>query len=103
VLRKATEDVLPRKIAWRRSKLGYPTPMARWFRKPTEKKDVEDILFSSQLARRGFVRPDVLHHIWSQHQAGQDHSWLLYRVVTTELWCRHFLDDFAPAPASRAA
>jgi asparagine synthase (glutamine-hydrolysing) len=103
VLRKAAAEVLPRKVAWRRSKLGYPTPMARWFRKASEKRCVEDILFSSSLADRDVIQPEVLRSVWDHHQAGHDFSWLLYRVLTTELWFRHFIDDFSPAPASTRA
>ena len=32
VLRKAVEPVMPKSVTWRRSKLGYPTPFARWLR-----------------------------------------------------------------------
>jgi asparagine synthase (glutamine-hydrolysing) len=103
VLRQAAAGILPRRVRWRRSKLGYPTPMARWFRKPSERVDVEDVLFSRRLAERELVRPEVLRRVWELHQAGQDHSWLLYRVLTMELWHRHFVDALAAAPARQAA
>jgi asparagine synthase (glutamine-hydrolysing) len=99
VLRKATADILPPLVAWRRSKLGYPTPMARWFRQLAEKPALEELLFSPRAAARGLVRPDVLRTAWEQHQDGHDHSWLLYRVLTTELWHRHYIDALVPAVA----
>ena len=99
VLRKATADVLPPAVAWRRSKLGYPTPMARWFRQLAEKPALEELLFSPRASARALVRPDVLRTVWEQHQDGQDHSWLLYRVLTTELWHRHYIDALVPAAA----
>ncbi|HKB03087.1 MAG TPA: asparagine synthase C-terminal domain-containing protein, partial [Gemmataceae bacterium] len=98
VLRKAAADVLPPEVAWRRSKMGYPTPMARWFRKPTERPGVEAVLFAPA-ADRGLLRPDKLRQVWELHQQGHDYSWLLYRALTLELWYRHFMDDFVPAPA----
>jgi asparagine synthase (glutamine-hydrolysing) len=98
-LRKAAEPVLPAKVAWRRSKLGYPTPMARWLRQPRDREAAAAVLFSTSLARRELVHPDVLRQAWDEHQAGADHSWLLYRVLTTELWHRMYLDQWQPRPA----
>jgi asparagine synthase (glutamine-hydrolysing) len=103
VLRKAAESLLPRSVVWRRSKMGYPTPMARWFREEPDRTAVADLLFSTSLASRQLVSSTEIQRIWQEHQAGADHSWVLYRVVTTELWFRHFLDRLNPAPVVRPA
>jgi asparagine synthase (glutamine-hydrolysing) len=101
IVRKAAEPFLPKEVAWRRSKMGYPTPMSRWFRKPSERKAVEDVLFSSELRRRDVIDTGNLKAVWDQHQAGADHSWLLYRVLTLELWHRLYIDRFAAADFDR--
>jgi asparagine synthase (glutamine-hydrolysing) len=98
VLRKAAEDVLPSKVTWRRSKMGYPTPMARWFRQDSEKDAVQDLLFSVAAKGRGIFCQDTLKKAWDAHQQGQDHSWLLFRAATMELWYRDFIEKWQPCP-----
>lgn len=100
VLRKAAEAKLPHDVAWRRSKLGYPTPAARWMRQGRERDDLRDLLFSQSFLDREIVSRESLEFYWKQHQEqGVDRSWLLYRYATVELWYRHFIDAFVPKPA----
>ena len=98
MLRKAAEPVLPSTVTWRRSKMGYPTPMARWLRQQSERQDITDTLFSQSLAERQLVCPRQMRQVWDQHQRGHDHSWLLFRLLTTELWFQQFIDQFKPNP-----
>jgi asparagine synthase (glutamine-hydrolysing) len=100
VLRKAAQRLLPRQVTWRRSKLGYPTPMARWLRTEPDRAVIADLLFSSSLAGRDLICPRGIQRLWREHQAGADHSWALYRVITTELWFRHFIDRWCPFSAT---
>jgi asparagine synthase (glutamine-hydrolysing) len=100
ILRKAAESRLPAKVAWRRSKMGYPTPAARWMRQPKERDALHDLLYSKRFLDREIVSRDSLDYYWQQHQSGKvDRSWLLYRYATTELWYRHYIDAFVPKTA----
>ncbi len=100
VLRKAAEPKLPPEVTWRRSKLGYPTPAARWLRQPRDRDAVADLLFSGSFLQREIATREALEHYWTRHQSGEaDHSWLIHRYATTELWYRQFIDRFAPHPA----
>ncbi|MGE3406128.1 MAG: asparagine synthase (glutamine-hydrolyzing) [Pirellulales bacterium] len=103
VLREAMSHVLPREIRFRRSKLGYATPMDRWLRKPSEVAAVEDVLFSPQLKQREIVNDAAVRQLWAEHQAGANHSWVLYRILTAEIWHRHYIDAFDASPAVRPA
>jgi asparagine synthase (glutamine-hydrolysing) len=103
VLRKAASRVVPPRIAWRRSKMGYPTPMARWLRQDSDRHLTAEVLFDGRLAKRELVCPAAVREIWDRHQAGEDFSWLLYRVLTTELWFRHFIDEWNPCPVAGRA
>ncbi|PZO78521.1 MAG: asparagine synthase (glutamine-hydrolyzing) [Mesorhizobium amorphae] len=101
VLRKAAEPKLPPSVAWRRSKMGYPTPAARWMRKTRDRDALADLLFSQSFRERGIAAPDAVRFFWEQHQAGTvDRSWLLWRYATLELWFRHFIDRLEPVPAA---
>lgn len=100
VLRKAAEPLLPAQVAWRRSKLGYPTPMARWLRQLPDSKIIEDLLMSKMHCSRDLLNNNAIKRLWQEHLDGADHSWLLYRIITTELWHQHFIDNFRPCPAT---
>ena len=100
VLRKAVEPVMPASVTWRRSKLGYPTPFARWLREEPYRGQFQDLVLSRSLLDREFMTEKSIRFYWDQHQAGAaDRSWLLYRLATLELWYRQFIDRWAPAPA----
>lgn len=100
VLRKAVEPVMPKSVTWRRSKLGYPTPFARWLREEPNRSQLRDVLFSQSFAERELMSRETLEFYWNQHQEGvADRSWLIYRCVCLELWYRQFIDAFDPHPA----
>jgi asparagine synthase (glutamine-hydrolysing) len=103
VLRKVAAPRLPPSVTWRRSKMGYPTPAARWIRSGKDGAAMKELLFSAQFLDRGLVSRDSVEYYWRQHQEGRaDRSWLLYRYATLELWFRHFIDRFEPCPARPA-
>lgn len=100
VLREAASPYLPPQVAWRRSKMGYPTPAARWIREGRNREAAHDLLFSKSFLDREIVSRESIQYYWDQHQSGvADRSWLLYRYATLELWYRHFIDRFEPQTA----
>jgi asparagine synthase (glutamine-hydrolysing) len=100
VLRKAVEPILPANVAWRRSKMGYPTPAARWIKSGRDKEAARELLFSQSFLDREIISKNSVGYYWRQHQNGDaDRSWLLYRYATVELWYRQYIDAFAPNPA----
>ncbi|MBV9247853.1 MAG: asparagine synthase (glutamine-hydrolyzing), partial [Acetobacteraceae bacterium] len=100
VLRKAAEPRVPKTVTWRRSKLGYPTPAARWLRQPRDRDALSELLFSSSFLQREVAARESVEYYWNRHQNGKaDHSWVLYRYATLELWYRQFIDGFEPRPA----
>ncbi|MHC4607791.1 MAG: asparagine synthase (glutamine-hydrolyzing) [Planctomycetota bacterium] len=104
VLRRSAERVVPPAVAWRRSKLGYPTPFARWLREDPGRRLVGDLIFSGSFQEREIVREDSLRYWWKRHQSGRaDRSWFLYRCATLELWYRRFIDEWNPRPARPTA
>ncbi len=103
VLRQSVSDIMPPSVAWRRSKLGYPTPFARWLREPGDRESIRDVLFSRSFLEREVMTRDSLDFYWNQHQSGvADRSWLLYRCLTLELWHRMYIDRLEPCTARPA-
>ena len=71
ILRKVASRFMPAKVAWRRSKLGYPTPFGRWLRQPRERDALADVLFCRSHFERELVSESSLRFYWDQHQSGQ--------------------------------
>lgn len=100
VLREAVAPYLPEKVTWRRSKMGYPTPAARWLREGNNKEAAYELLFSKSFLEREIVSLESIQFYWDHHQRGiADYSWLLYRYATLELWFRSYIDQFTPRTA----
>ena len=99
ILRDALKGILPDKILNRKDKKGYPTPYAHWLRTAI-KSDVEKIIFSTEAEKRKLFNIESIRHYWDQHQtANFDFSWIIYKVLSTELWFRIFIDKTLTAPS----
>ncbi|MFQ5731796.1 MAG: asparagine synthase (glutamine-hydrolyzing) [Planctomycetaceae bacterium] len=98
-LRKVAERHVPHEVAWRRSKMGYPTPIDRWLRQPPDRDAAADALFSPAGFDHDVFDERSLRRLWSEQQAGANHGWVLYRVLTTQLWFRQSIDAWQPHPA----
>lgn len=96
LLRRAMSDSLPREIAWRRDKVGFETPEARWL--PlflrARRDEWRDGLLSAE-----FVDARAFHDHVDRAVAGQGTPRLLWRLVNLELWLR----SWQSAPALSAA
>ena len=91
VLREAMKGLLPEPIL-NRSKMGFPTPLGRWFRGEFRPMLDEFILGERTLAR-GLFQPDFLQRLVQEHAAGSaDHTERLWTLVNFEMWQRQFLD-----------
>jgi asparagine synthase (glutamine-hydrolysing) len=98
VQRQALGRYLPRVVRRRRDKKGFPTPYAVWLRGPL-REAARAVLFSRSLADRELVNPEAITWLWETHQSGAlDVSWQLYKVLSTELWFRLFIDRSERAP-----
>jgi asparagine synthetase B (glutamine-hydrolysing) len=62
-----------------------------WLRGPW-RAAVEGILLNETLYDRGFVRPEVVRELWSDHLAGADHSRQISALVAVELFARTLID-----------
>jgi asparagine synthase (glutamine-hydrolysing) len=76
-----------------RPKQGFELPLAAWLRGGELRDMAHDLLFSSQAAGRGYVRPEAVKRIWDAHQRGaRNHSAQIWALMVLELWHRQFMD-----------
>jgi asparagine synthase (glutamine-hydrolysing) len=91
VLREAMKGLLPESIL-RRSKMGFPVPLGRWFR-GAFRPLLDEFVVGERTIARGLFRPDFLHQLVHEHAGGTaDHTERLWTLVNFEMWQRHFLD-----------
>jgi asparagine synthase (glutamine-hydrolysing) len=92
VLRHAMRGIVPDDILDTRRKLGFTTPIARWFRDDPQ-KTLYPVLLSERCRKRGVFDPKALERALERHQSGRfDLSFHIFRWLTTELWFRRFID-----------
>lgn len=91
VLRKAMKGLLPEPIL-KRSKMGFPVPLGRWFRGEFRPL-LDEFVVGERTVARGLFQPDFLQRLVQEHAAGRaDHTERLWTLVNFEMWQRHFLD-----------
>ena len=92
LLRKIARRWLPTEVVDRK-KAGFPMPFSSWFRKEA-RCFVHDLLSPSTVKRRGLFSPAYVETLLADHDTGaEDHSHLLWGLLSVELWHRAFLDS----------
>lgn len=87
ILRKSCKEYLPKEVANRKNKMGFPAPFGRWLKEHKQKEEMKQIIFS--LGKRNIVKPEVIEEYYRQHMAGEiDRSFILYKFLSLELWLR---------------
>jgi len=93
ILRHAMRDILPEPIINRSDKMGYNTPMGRWFRNGW-KDTVEEILSPERISRLGLLNPEKTTSMWHEHLSGfKDHTWQIWHWITLDRWFEIFIEN----------
>lgn len=84
VFKQAFRSLLPHAVLTR-PKQGFAVPLAEWFRSSL-KHVFEEQALSSEMCE--YVDLREVRRIWREHQsrASDDHSWLLWNLLTLALW-----------------
>ncbi len=90
ILREAMKNVLPAPIL-KRSKMGFPVPVGKWFRGDF-RNVIDEYVLSERAFARGIFSPDYVSKLVAEHTAGVNHSERLWSLVNFEMWQRQFID-----------
>jgi asparagine synthase (glutamine-hydrolysing) len=98
VLREAMRGIVPDAILDRKDKMGYPTPVSRWF--SDELKDyLVDVLTSKPLLCGDIVDPSAVSTMVNSHISRQaDYGAILWSVLNLELWMRGLVAGWPDVP-----
>jgi asparagine synthase (glutamine-hydrolysing) len=91
VLKRAMEPHLGRDVLYR-SKTGFGVPLRKWMAEDL-RPVVGRLLAPERIRARGLFDPDAVARVLAENDANRaDHSYLLYCLLTLEIWQQTFLD-----------
>lgn len=91
ILKRVAEKYLPKDIIYRK-KMGFPTPLAAWFRNEFKGK-VEELLLGGRTRERGMFDCAYISTMLRRNYEGQiDWTEQIWRLVNLELWLRIYID-----------
>ena len=95
LLRQLGSKLLPSKIAFRK-KLGFPTPLDKWFEKGMI-DFAKEILLDDMAHRRGiFDRKKIEQYLNNQQNIPFDfYGKKVWMLMNIELWFRQYFDDYS--------
>lgn len=89
--RRAATGLLPKDVIDHK-KLGFPVPIALWFRKEL-RNFLYDVLLAPEAKKRGFFDPGFVERLIDKHVRGlRDYSNQLWCLLNFELWNRLYID-----------
>jgi len=91
ILRESMKGVLPQPIL-ERPKMGFPVPIASWFR-GAYRSVIDEYVLSERATDRGIFNTTFVRELVKRHQSGaENHEERLWALVNFEIWQRQFLD-----------
>ena len=95
ILRESMKGLLPPEIL-KRPKMGFPVPLAKWFRGPF-RWVVDEYVLGATARRRGIFNNAFVAELVQRHQSGaEDNAQRLWALVNFEIWCRRFIEPRLP-------
>ena len=92
ILKMIADKYLPHEIVHRK-KMGFPTPLAGWFRNEFS-EHVDNLLLSPRTVERNIFQVDYVRHMLKQNREKKvDWTDQIWRLVNLELWFRIFIDQ----------
>ena len=99
ILRESMKGILPEAIL-SRSKMGFPVPIAAWFR-GAYRSVIDEYVLSERAMSRGLFNRDFVRELVNRHQSGvENHDERLWALVNFEIWQRQFFDGEGQHDAS---
>ncbi len=89
VFRKVVQHIVPREVSARTDKMGFPVPLAIWYRKGVVRDFVCDTLLGSKARTRGFFQTDQTEKFLD---AENPYGRTVWGLLSLELWAQNFLD-----------
>jgi asparagine synthase (glutamine-hydrolysing) len=85
IVKKVAEGLLPNEIIYRR-KMGFPTPLHQWLRRP-DAAPILDFLKDREGLLAAYLRSDAVEDLLEKHRQGsEDVTDRIWRLLNLQLW-----------------
>jgi len=92
LFKRSLTGLLPSHILHRK-KAGFGAPIRTWIVSDL-KEMIGDLLCEANIRKRGFFDPAYVSQLIRENREGfHDHNYLIYVLLSFELWCRVYLDQ----------
>ena len=93
--RQAMRNTVPNWILDQNIKIGFSTPISEQFRSVrSDGSSAADMLLEGRSIDRGLFDRGGLINLIQEHRSGyRDHGLLLFRLLSTEVWFKRFIDE----------
>jgi asparagine synthase (glutamine-hydrolysing) len=91
ILKQAMSRYLPQDVL-HRSKTGFMAPLRKWIAEDLSEM-IGQTLSEDRIRSRGLFRPEAVRRIIEENRSNRaDHAYLIYALITLEIWMQTFLD-----------
>jgi len=91
ILKKAMEQYLPKEVLMR-DKTGFGPPLRRWLARGLDEV-INEFLSPARLKARAIFQPDEVQRVLKENRQNKiDHAYLIYALLSLELWQQTFID-----------
>lgn len=92
ILRDAMINVLPEKIRLRKSKIGFETPEAEWFRSESFVRIIQEFIDGKSLQKQNIIDYQKFDNIFRQHLSRKaDFSKEIWKVISLHIWYKEYI------------
>ena len=92
IFREVIATIVPREIAGRTDKMGFPVPLSEWCRSGVVREFVHDVLLGARARTRGLFDAAAVERLLSSEP---DYGRGLWGLLSLELWMQTFIDRAA--------
>ncbi|MCM8808490.1 MAG: asparagine synthase-related protein, partial [Candidatus Omnitrophica bacterium] len=93
ILRKAVKGIIPEKIRWRRSKIGFAVPEKRWLLELKNK--ITKVFISKEFGSRKYFNQEEIVKKFKEFCDGklsEEYTRFFWRILILEFWLRVFIN-----------
>ena len=102
ILRRAMDGMVPDNIIHRYDKVGFETPQDTWFRDEF-KSFLDDMFRFPSFNERPYWNGEEVREAFGRYLKGKGSSNPIWRVLSTELWLRQYIDKSVHREAENAS
>jgi len=93
ILKQSMKEFLPHTIFRRNNKIGYETPMDKWFREPIFIKEMNNMLNKTEQPIAKFLNIDFVKTKWREHLDGKNNGAVNWKYFYLTRWYNSFFID----------